>query len=39
MAFSSLLVQENLRFEHELGVIRHLVLLAEVNLVGFLTKT
>ena len=38
MAFSSLLVQEDLRLEHELGVIRHLVLLAEVDLVGFLTE-
>ena len=38
MAFTSLLVQEDLRLEHELGVIRHLVLLAEVDLVGFLTR-
>ena len=38
MAVSSLLVQEDLRLEHELGVIGHLVLLAEVDLVGFLTK-
>ena len=38
MAFTSLLVQEDLRLEHELSVIRHLVLLAEVDLVGFLTR-
>ena len=38
MAFISLLVQEDLRLEHELGVIGHLVLLAEVNLVGLLTE-
>ena len=38
MAFISLLVQEDLRLEHELGVIGHLVLLAEVYLVSLLTE-
>ena len=36
-AMGSLLVQEDLGFEHEFGIVRHLILLAEVDLVRFLT--